>query len=282
MSIKGDLQDMNLPSLVQMVCTDRRRAALLLSRDHEKGVLFFENGEIVHAQIGKLEGKEAVYHLLQWTDGTFNLGKQSRIPRYTINEPWRYLMLEGMKQMDEGNLESDTAVSTPKVLTRAQKKADEILGYQLINLLSNLEFSRAEMGEWQNRKRPYIALQTLASMINQITTFTDKEWAEPTPLPLKQIITQVEEKYPSIRLLQHSQNRVHPDVVVTLYRNWSAKKAARRQMFSGMARGFIEIMDIYAEHIISSFHSKKIAQQWRETSRSFIKEVTAVIDKFKF
>ena len=74
MAIKGDLKDMSLPGLIQMICTEQRKAALLIRHNRvDEGALFFEGGEIVHARTGSLAGEEAVYHLLQWSEGTFQL-----------------------------------------------------------------------------------------------------------------------------------------------------------------------------------------------------------------
>jgi len=282
MAIKGNLQDMSLPSLVQMICTDRRKAALVIRRQRtEEGVLFFEDGQIVHARMGMLEGEDAAYQLLQWTEGAFHLGDQSRIPRHTINAPWRYLMLEAMKKVDEGNMATG-AVDSSTILSPEQTAVDEDLEYQIINLISQLEFSRAKLAERKVRRQPYIALQTLTEMVNMLVAFTEKSGRSQTGRSLEKTITLTADRYPAVRLLQIQNNRLPPTVVVTLYRNWSAGKAERRNMFTEMARGIIEIMESYFVYITSSFHSAEMADQWRDTCLLFLEELTNALQKVKF
>jgi len=280
MAIKGNLHDMSLPSLVQMICTDRRKAALIIRhRRTEEGVLFFEDGQIVHARMGMLEGEDAAYELLQWTEGTFHLGDQSRIPRHTIDAPWRYLMLEAMKKVDEENMAAG-AVSSPVILSPQQTAVDDELEYQIINLISQLEFSRAKLAERKTRKRPFIALQILTEMVNVLVTFTENE-LNGTGRALEKTISLTADNYPAVRLLQIRNNRLQSTVVVTLYRNWSAGKADRRDMFTEMARGIVEIMESYFVYITSSFHSAETADQWRDTCLLFLEELTNALQKVK-
>jgi len=281
MAIKGNLQDMSLPTLVQMICTDRRKAALIIRRRRtEEGVLFFEDGEIVHARLGMLEGEEAAFDLLQWAEGTFHLGDQSRIPRHTIEAPWRYLMLEAMKKMDEDNMAAG-AVDSSIILSPQQTAVDEELEYQLINLISQLEFSRAKLAERKARRQPFIALQTLTEMVNVLVAFTENE-LKGAGHPLEKTIPLTADHYPAIRLLQIQNNRLQPTVVVTLYRDWSAGKANRRNMFTEMAHGIVEIMESYFVYITSSFHSAEMADQWRDTCLLFLEELTNALQKVKF
>lgn len=282
MAIKGNLQDMSLPNLVQMICTDRRKAALIVRRQRtEEGILFFEGGEIVHARMGVLEGEDAAYELLQWTEGTFHLGEQSRIPRHTIDTPWHYLMLEAMKRMDEGNLAA-SAVNAPINLSPQQTAVDEELEYQIINLISQLEFSRAKLAERKARRRPFIALQILTEMVNMFVVFTEEELKKTDGRSLEKTITLTADNYPAVRLLQIRNNRLQPAAVVSLYRGWSAGKADRRAMFTEMASGLVEMIESYFIYITSSFHSTDMADQWRDTCLLFLEELTTTLQKVKF
>ncbi len=281
MAIKGSLNDMSLPSLVQMICTEQRKAALIVRhRRTEEGVLFFEDGEIVHARVGNLEGEDAACHLLRWTDGTFRLSDQTRIPHHTINAPWRYLMLEAMKKADEEGL-AVGSVASPIILSPQQKKGDDELEYQIIHLLSQLEFSRAKVDEWKIRKRPFIVLELLAKMVNILVTFTE-DTLKQQERSLEQTIIITADHHPSIRLLQVRNNHLQPSVIITLYRNWSAGKKDRRDMFTEIAQGIMEIMESYFIYITSSFHSAETADQWRDTCLQFLEELTTALQKVKF
>jgi DNA-binding response OmpR family regulator len=66
----GELEAMNLPSLVQLFEGERRTARLLLAREDARGEIAFEEGRITRAAQGARKGKAAVYQLLTWQKGT--------------------------------------------------------------------------------------------------------------------------------------------------------------------------------------------------------------------
>jgi DNA-binding response OmpR family regulator/Tfp pilus assembly protein PilZ len=70
---KGLLQTMALPTLAGWLELERRSARLLLSREGEEGEIFFREGRITHASQGQRRGNAAVYQMLAWTEGTFNI-----------------------------------------------------------------------------------------------------------------------------------------------------------------------------------------------------------------
>lgn len=249
-------------------------------RRAEEGALFFEDGELVHARAGSLEGEDAVYHLLQWTEGAFHLSDQPRIPRRTVHTSWHYLVLEGMKKVDEEQVGMGAA-APPMTLTPQQTAADEQLELQIINLLSQMEFARAKIASKKMRKRPSAALQNLAEMVNILAPFLEGN-APGNSHSLEKIIALSADSYPAIRLLRVHNNRLQPGVIVTLYQNWSASRADRNKMFTEMARGIVDIIESCFAYITSSFHSPATADQWRDTCLLFLAELTTVLQKVRF
>jgi hypothetical protein len=80
MALEGDLEDVALTLLIQMACSDKKTARLTIRAPEGKGDVFFEAGEIVHAEVGLLEGEKAVYRLLASTSGRFRLSTESPPP----------------------------------------------------------------------------------------------------------------------------------------------------------------------------------------------------------
>ena len=79
MALTGNLQDISLPNLVQMLCLDQRQAMLSLKhRGIEEGLIYFADGQIVHALVGPLVGPEAIYKLLSWAEGSFKVNWQQK------------------------------------------------------------------------------------------------------------------------------------------------------------------------------------------------------------
>ena len=55
----GQVVDLQLVDIIQMGCLGRFTMSLSVSKGNEEGLIYFQNGEIAHAELGDLEGKEA-------------------------------------------------------------------------------------------------------------------------------------------------------------------------------------------------------------------------------
>jgi hypothetical protein len=101
MALEGNLRDIDLGDLIQLNCQSGARARLTAHHDDQESTLYFDDGDVVHAQLGGLEGEEAVYELLTWETGTFELKRDIGPPARTITTPWSALIMEGMRRRDE-------------------------------------------------------------------------------------------------------------------------------------------------------------------------------------
>ncbi len=99
--LEGNLKMMSLSSIIQINCEERNQAQLILNHLGKGGTIFFNNGEMVHAEAGDLMGDEAIYALLSWEEGTFKLKMGSEPDLVTINKNWSGLLMEGMRRIDE-------------------------------------------------------------------------------------------------------------------------------------------------------------------------------------
>jgi len=100
--MKGKLQDMAVADLIQLTCQDRKTARALIKNGGERGELFFKNGNVVHAELGELTGEQAVYRLMNWDQGNFDLTADVDSPEITITRSWTSLLLEAARLADEG------------------------------------------------------------------------------------------------------------------------------------------------------------------------------------
>ncbi len=102
MALQGNLSDIQAPDLIQLNCQTGGPARLVAQRSgEEEVVLYFENGEVVHATYGETEGAEAVYELLSWDEGRFEVEQGVTAPSHTINIPWSALIMNGLRRRDE-------------------------------------------------------------------------------------------------------------------------------------------------------------------------------------
>src|SRR5262249_49645215 len=70
------------------------------------GILYIENGDVVHARFGELEGIDAVRRALRLKEGEFQVELNKKATERTIFEPWSKLVLEEMCSEDEFKVES--------------------------------------------------------------------------------------------------------------------------------------------------------------------------------
>ena len=100
-AVRGNLNTMSLPNIVQINCAEHNQARLRLRQGGQEASLFFADGNVVHAALGPRVGEEVVYELLTWENGEFELEMNIPPPEQTITTSWSGLLLEGMRRIDE-------------------------------------------------------------------------------------------------------------------------------------------------------------------------------------
>lgn len=90
-----------LPDLIQIYALSRATGALRIRRGPEEGGVWFSEGEIIHATCGSVRGEEAVYALLRWQGGEFQMEAGAQPPERSVGLPWQELLVEGCRLMDE-------------------------------------------------------------------------------------------------------------------------------------------------------------------------------------
>ncbi|MGE0328215.1 MAG: DUF4388 domain-containing protein [Polyangiaceae bacterium] len=98
---RGDLHQVSVVDLLQLLGMNRRTGALSLSTSSGVGEVRIEDGEVVDAVYRRLEGEKALYRLLGEREGTFSFagGYASALRR--VETPTHSLLMEGMRRVDE-------------------------------------------------------------------------------------------------------------------------------------------------------------------------------------
>lgn len=106
MALVGNLRDLKLPSLIQLNCMELNTAKLTIDRAGKFGFIYFEEGQLVHAEFEPEIGEEAVYRMLTLQEGNFKVESGVRAPVRTIKTNWNNLLLEGLHKLDTAEAEN--------------------------------------------------------------------------------------------------------------------------------------------------------------------------------
>jgi hypothetical protein len=104
-SLSGSLTHHDLPGVMQMLGHAHQTGALHINSGDTDALLFFDAGEIIHAECGSLFGDEAVIHILQNcmrnNSGVYKFVYGSSSAKRTVLRSATDLMLDAMREMDE-------------------------------------------------------------------------------------------------------------------------------------------------------------------------------------
>jgi YesN/AraC family two-component response regulator len=98
---QGKVFGLQLTDIIQMNCLSRLTTALIIMKDGEKGVIYLNEGEIIHAECGEQKGTDAFYRILSWQEGEFFSNTDITLPGQTIHQSWEHLLIEAMRRNDE-------------------------------------------------------------------------------------------------------------------------------------------------------------------------------------
>jgi CheY-like chemotaxis protein len=98
---RGKVFGLQLTDVIQMNCLSRLTTALIITRDAEKGIIYLNEGEIIHAECGEEKGADAFYRILSWQEGEFVSNIGAMPPAQTIYQNWEHLLVEAMRRNDD-------------------------------------------------------------------------------------------------------------------------------------------------------------------------------------
>ena len=194
-AVRGNLRTMSLASIFQINCTELNQARLRLRHDGKEGNIYFADGDVVHADLGSKVGEEAVYELLSWEDGEFELEMDIPASERTITTGWSGLLLEGMRRLDEQSagldvldeLEETGAASDTmyekgvtgdmiEELASALKQLDNVTGVVITARDGIVLADDLGTGDPQTQGAVAVFVGNAASMVGEALTLGSFEW----------------------------------------------------------------------------------------------------------
>ncbi len=170
---KGSVSDFQLSDIIQLNCLGRLTSALKVSCEDEQGVIYFQEGNIVHAETDYFQGEAAFYHIMSWHGGEFVVLRNQTAEKQTINRGWQSLLLESLRRLDESSdlAKQEAAREKRKRHRRLQQVLRKIYssdGVQHVFLHNKMGFPLYYMGDMSKRK------DEVTELGNHISSFLEK------------------------------------------------------------------------------------------------------------
>ena len=120
----GRLSDMPVVDLIQTVEISRKSGLIAFTGEGGKqAAIYFRDGKVIDAEAGPLQAEDAVYRLLTWNEGEFEVVFRTVRRRDAITVSSQALLMEGMRRLDEWGRLSE---QLPSLDTRFEVDAKEL------------------------------------------------------------------------------------------------------------------------------------------------------------
>lgn len=88
----GRLIDLSVRDIIQHNCQRKFNGSINITNGKENGIIHFRSGEIIHAQVGEVEGENAIRDVLNWNDCQCNVVLSDIPIKKTIHDGWKTIL----------------------------------------------------------------------------------------------------------------------------------------------------------------------------------------------
>lgn len=132
-TITGNLEILQITNLLQSISMGKMSGRLRIKRSAAYADIFFEDGEVVHAEGSRALGIECFIQVIGWKDGEFHFEPKLKTDEKTIDKPMESLILEGCLLMDNTDFVKNAGVHLQAVLIRSNPDLSEMQFEQTIS-----------------------------------------------------------------------------------------------------------------------------------------------------
>jgi DNA-binding response OmpR family regulator/TolA-binding protein len=97
----GQLADMAIVDLLQTIEISRKSGTIEFETDLGQAMVWFRDGRVIDAQMGRLQAEAVIYRLLGLSDGAFEVEFKPINRIAAIEDSTQSLLMEGMRRVDE-------------------------------------------------------------------------------------------------------------------------------------------------------------------------------------
>ncbi|HEX7703772.1 MAG TPA: DUF4388 domain-containing protein, partial [Kofleriaceae bacterium] len=130
----GRVADMPVVDVIQTIEVSRKSGVIQFVADRQRtAAIYFRDGKVIDAEAGTLQGEDAVYRLLTWSEGEFEVVFRTVRRRDVITTSSQGLLMEGMRRLDEWSrlleqlppLSHRFEIDTPELAARLGEVPDD-------------------------------------------------------------------------------------------------------------------------------------------------------------
>lgn len=274
----GDLRDLDLASLIQIVCLSGQTAAIELVRRGESGTIYFDRGNVVHASLAPLFGEAALLRLLSWHDGGFRTLPNAPSPERSMAITWQFLSEQGFRIAAERTANLNPEPEVPMMAGGGEN--DEALELELLGLLSDCENVMARLADKRVRKRPALALEALADIVNRVLKYSQTQTlADFSAVTLTASLEQAMTHYPRAFGLTIQRSVLTVEEAIGRIEGRFTGGLDRNLVFQQTGYAVIEVIGILFQHFTFGFRAAAARERWRETYSVFLLDLTRGVDR---
>lgn len=144
--LAGNLDFFSLPDLLQMLGGNGASGILRLHSPHSPhpGLIYFQDGQPIHALNGGRLGLEALYSLFGWLAGEFSFSRENFNVDRTIHFSRMQLILDGLKKLDDGEV---SVLGPPDPARRARTVDFNLVHGPLVDYMAVVDEERYVAGQ---------------------------------------------------------------------------------------------------------------------------------------
>jgi len=115
--LAGNLDSIGLAELLQLIDSNGYTGILRIKNKYvqSSGLIYFVDGNPADASSGSLTGLDALYSLFGWITGEFEFSKEHVTKKNVIKKGRMEIILDGLRMLDDGQIEKVGPVSVQKV-----------------------------------------------------------------------------------------------------------------------------------------------------------------------
>lgn len=267
--VEGDLADLTLPSLLQVMSRECSTAILRLQRGTDQGAMYFAEGVLVHAVAGPVQGDEAACELLGWPDGRFRLARDPEPQPRTITDRLARLVIDA----ENGRTTQSQGNGSPAGDGRS---ADEQLLHDLLTQLTRLEQDTTRLQEGRIEGGTVAALLLVTAVVNSMVAVVTARCSDPGVKP-SHVLPRLAEDHPYTQLLGEERDRISIATAASVLKTWNSTTESREQMYLELCRALLDVLTFYGNTASTFFRSNREREEWRATFALFVEGLTEAI-----